>query len=358
MDSIESLPRRRRHTGMSYKFQRLREKIRNAVSSGELSGKLPGERELARRFNVNAKTLSKALTDLAAEGLRHRSIGRGTFVKGATPEEGSGDGRWLLVVDTAVDQQLITQLRSHNSQIEMTDDPISLRPSYLSQFAAVVDMAGETPESFLRDLLVRNIPVVTVGREPRTYSTNSVIIDIMLGASYLTRDLILAGHRRFLALESRNRTSVTEAIRRTAARYCNDFSVDACFPKDVACGIDYGATACVCDTVQGAFEAMDALANAGIGVPQGMSVTAVGRAEEDCPCTGYYVSQRNKANAVVELLRNAQPGRPTVLWLAGTLVDRGTIASLTAPLVAAEEAAMEASRDYPILSLAQRAAVG
>src|SRR5471032_1268295 len=73
-------------SGMSYKFQRLREKLRAAVASGELSGKLPGERALARRFHVNAKTLSKALTDLAAEGLLHRSIGRGTFVKG---EEGT-----------------------------------------------------------------------------------------------------------------------------------------------------------------------------------------------------------------------------------------------------------------------------
>src|SRR5882757_3666985 len=73
-----------RGRGMSYKFQRLREKLRAAVASGELSGKLPGERALAKRFHVNAKTLSKALTDLAAEGLLDRSIGRGTYVKDAS----------------------------------------------------------------------------------------------------------------------------------------------------------------------------------------------------------------------------------------------------------------------------------
>src|SRR3954470_21421446 len=67
---------------LSYKFQRLREKLRSAIATGELNGKLPGERQLARRFRVNAKTLSKALTDLAAEGLLERSIGRGTFVRG------------------------------------------------------------------------------------------------------------------------------------------------------------------------------------------------------------------------------------------------------------------------------------
>src|SRR5579862_948748 len=96
---MEKAPLRRTQSGMSYKFQRLREKIRNAVTSGELSGKLPGERELARRFHVNAKTLSKALTDLAAEGLLHRSIGRGTFVKGQEPQDIAAQGAWLLLTD-------------------------------------------------------------------------------------------------------------------------------------------------------------------------------------------------------------------------------------------------------------------
>ena len=55
----------------------MRERLRSAVVSGELQGKLPGERTLARRFHVNAKTLSKALTDLAAEGLLDRSVIKG-----------------------------------------------------------------------------------------------------------------------------------------------------------------------------------------------------------------------------------------------------------------------------------------
>src|SRR5690349_24926652 len=84
---------------LSYKFQRLREKLRAAIASGELSGKLPGERQLARRFHVNAKTLSKALTDLAAEGLLDRSIGRGTFVKGegATASANGNNDRRLAI---------------------------------------------------------------------------------------------------------------------------------------------------------------------------------------------------------------------------------------------------------------------
>src|SRR6202167_2540549 len=101
MDDQATFPplAQREQLGLSYKFQRLREKIRQAVAKGELAGKLPGERALAKRFHVNAKTLSKALTDLAAEGLLDRSIGRGTFVKGSAPEPEVQAGPWLFIKD-------------------------------------------------------------------------------------------------------------------------------------------------------------------------------------------------------------------------------------------------------------------
>ncbi|GJQ26292.1 MAG: hypothetical protein HBSAPP02_13240 [Phycisphaerae bacterium] len=65
---------------LSYKFQRLREQLRQAILTGELTGRLPGERALGRRFEANAKTINKALCDLSSEGLVTRRIGRGTFV--------------------------------------------------------------------------------------------------------------------------------------------------------------------------------------------------------------------------------------------------------------------------------------
>lgn len=65
---------------LSYKFQRLREQLRQAIITGELTGRLPGERALGRRFEANAKTINKALCDLSSEGLVARRIGRGTFV--------------------------------------------------------------------------------------------------------------------------------------------------------------------------------------------------------------------------------------------------------------------------------------
>src|SRR5437868_15436500 len=112
-----------RPSGMSYKFQRLREKLRQAIASGELAGKLPGERTLARRFHVNAKTLSKALTDLAAEGLLDRSIGRGTYVKGQTPIAHARTGRWLIVCDPGREGWTLPRLLTQaNAEAQIVTD--------------------------------------------------------------------------------------------------------------------------------------------------------------------------------------------------------------------------------------------
>src|SRR5271168_1459478 len=161
--------------GLSYKFQRLREKIRQAVVSGELSGKLPGERELARRFRCNAKTLSKALTDLAGEGLLHRSIGRGTFVQGAEGSASGEKGAWLILADAQSDIALVSKLKAINPEVSVCEDVSLLRPSFISQFSAVIDLAEKTPELFVRDLLIRGIPLITLGSSQRTYSTHSVL---------------------------------------------------------------------------------------------------------------------------------------------------------------------------------------
>lgn len=327
-------------SGMSYKFQRLRERIRQAVASGELAGKLPGERELARRFQVNAKTLSKALTDLAAEGLLQRSIGRGTFVRDSKTETTEARGPWLLVVDSTSDQSLLEHLRGIHPQVETCTDLSALRPSVLTQFRAVIDLAAATPEAFFRDLMVRGIPVVAVGQDARTYSVNGVFLDAMLGAAQLTRQLVLGGHRHFVAVEDRGRITIADRIRRTASRYCDDYCVDACSAAEVAHAAEFGATACICDSVRSAQRTLETLSNAGINPPDRISLAAIGWSGSEYPCTGYYVDPRKQAEAVADILGHDQPGRPITLWLTGQIIDRRTTTPLKA--VGAGEMAMPA----------------
>ncbi len=316
--------RRGSRTGLSYKFQRLREKLRQAVVSGEFSGKLPGERALAKQFNVNAKTLSKALTDLAAEGLLDRSIGRGTYVKGSAPAVAT-DRRWLVVCDPdQIGWEVVQLIRAAHPALEVVTDVSTLRPSFLNGFSAVIDLATNTPEAFVRDLVVRNLPVVVVGKEPRTYSTHAVLFDGPLAVSMIGRDLMLSGHRRLAAVEPKGCTVVASTLRSTAARYARDVTVDACFPHDVPAMAAAGITAFVCQSVSWAQHVSEQLARLGYAVPAQVSLAAIGSTSDDQPFSGYYLHRSEKVNAIVGLLNDTQAYRPTTLWLAGRAVDRGT----------------------------------
>jgi DNA-binding transcriptional regulator YhcF (GntR family) len=315
---------------LSYKFQRLREKLRAAIASGELHGRLPGERQLAKRFHVNAKTLSKALTDLAAEGLLDRSIGRGTFVKSATsttPANTPAD-RWLVVCDPdQVSSGIIEHLKRFHENIQVVTEASALRPSFLNPIKAVIDLSSHTSDAFLRDLIVRNITVVLVGREPTTYSVNAVLVDRSLGAACLARDMMLSGHRRFLAVERRGQVCVAEAIRRTAQRYAPESTVDSVYPQDVAAVVEQsGATAVICDTRRAAVQIRESLTRRDIEVPTRVSLAAIGSGWGDYPCSGYFLHSQQKADTIVQLIRETNLKRPTTIWLTGAFVDTGTIA--------------------------------
>lgn len=351
----ESLRRRRAPSEYSYKFQRLRERIRQAVASGELQGKLPGERNLARRFQVNAKTLSKALTDLAAEGLLSRSIGRGTFVKGAS-EETTTPGSWLVVCDAdPATIPLIAALRRKNPQLEVIQNVNSLRPSFLNQFCGVIDLGAATPQSFVRDMIVRNLPLVVVGREPQTYSTNAALLDISYLAGRLARELIMAGHRRLAVVQDEaapaesaptqaeqygspaplQDTAISKALRSTAARYGPEATVTNCRRGEVLSLIEQGVTALVCSSPTAATEVRRALSDAGFAVPGVVSVAAIGTADDNYPCTGFYLSGDEEAEAVIHLLHNAKSSGAAVLWLTGKYVDQATTGPAPAPAGAA-----------------------
>jgi DNA-binding LacI/PurR family transcriptional regulator len=194
----------------------------------------------------------------------------------------------------------------------------------------VIDMATGTSEAFLRDLVVRNIPVVVVGKEPRTYSTHAVLFDGPLAVSQIGRDLLLSGHRRVAAVEPRQCTVVADTLRKVAARYAPEATVDACFPNDVATMIDNGVTAFVCQSVDWARQVREQLDKRSIKVPGQVSLVAVGTTSDEQPVSGYFLHRSEKVNAIVQLLNDTQNARPTTLWLAGRFVDRGTTSPLAA----------------------------
>jgi hypothetical protein len=312
-------------TALSYKFQRLREKLREAITNGELAGKLPGERALAKRFHANAKTMSKALTDLAAEGLLDRIVGRGTFVKGSAPSGLSGK-RWLVLCDPQhVTSDAMLMLSKVHPDFDISTDLTKARPSYINQFSAVIDMDSSTPDALIRELVVRNLPVVVVGCKPTTYSTHSVQCDYPLAISMAGRDLMLAGHVRIAAVEPQASSMVAATLRSSAARYAPNATIDACFPTDVPAMIENGVTAFVCASVDLAEEVKARISLLESDITRQISLMAVGLAPSEPPCSGYYIGQEQQITAIQQLLSDTSSNRPTTIWLTARFVDRFTV---------------------------------
>jgi hypothetical protein len=330
--SSQTAPRSsKREDGLSYKFQRLRERLRTAVSSGELTGKLPGERSLARRFHVNAKTLSKALTDLAAEGLLDRSIGRGTYVKEQTAGSNNNRGRLLVLCEESrAASPVLRYFLEVNPDAVVVHDCSSVRPSFLKSFGGVIDLGTNTSESFLRSLIVRNIPVVAVNREPNLYSMHHVGPDRALGGFSLARDLLLGGHTQVAVIESRPRSVVGRAVKQAVNRYAPEALVQVVAPDKAVEAVRSGATAIVCDATNCARRVRAALEADGLRVPQDVSLATIGCCNDAYPCSGQFVDSKLVVQSVIDLMNggNNQNHRPAMIWLAPQWVDCGTTRDL------------------------------
>lgn len=76
-------------------YLQIRNQIFDLIRSGDLpsGARLPSERELARRLNVNRSTVSSAYKELVAEGLVEGQVGRGTVVC-AAPFHPTSHGRF------------------------------------------------------------------------------------------------------------------------------------------------------------------------------------------------------------------------------------------------------------------------
>jgi hypothetical protein len=329
MDTVPSSAKTQGPSGsrggkLSYKFQRLRERIRRAIVSGELSGKLPGERELARRFRANPKTMGKALTDLAAEGLLDRSIGRGTYVRGSEGEQKASAGRWLILCDQSdQDCPVIAHFVGAHAEVEVGTVSAAIRPSYIKQFSLVIDLAKSTPESVHRDLLIRGIPVLLVEKESGSFRMNSVLLDRAHAVADLTREMVLAGHRRILVVEQMLDGKALQIARTTAKRYSSQSQVESCTVADIPSAANGEAGAILCQRVVNPREVQELV----VRHPHlaSLSVVGTGVCVDEPAYTGVYITPAELGAAAMKMLEDVANYRPTTLWLSGRYIDRGTI---------------------------------
>lgn len=233
---------------LSYKFQRLRERIRRSILAGEFSDRLPGERALARRYHANAKTVNKALCDLAAEGLLIRHIGRGTFVNKSEPEEGEPapglrSRRFACIsrIGSAAHERFDREIHAglaehgdrlmthesctHNGAASLDDWPADARSEseglFVTMPRALSDLC-ELDESLILHACRRQTPIVAVGACAASAKLNAVAPDFVDGGFRLAEHLLRLGCdviRAFVTQQSRESTAVLNGARTAAARF-------------------------------------------------------------------------------------------------------------------------------------------
>lgn len=308
---------------LSYKFQRLRERLREAIETGVLQGKLPGERALARQFRVNAKTLSKALTDLAAEGLLERTIGRGTFVRGQSEGGINRAGKWLILFNPGrTCDGLADALAAAAGESILVSDPEAVRPSMLSGVTAAIDVHGTVPETTQRDLLLRGIKFVLIDRAPSNFSAFSVLIDRVYCVHKLSQKLVLAGHQHIGIVGSD--PDLLASARHAARRLEERTELLSVSPDDTATLQKLDAV--ITQDFVLARRVRDSLERAGRSVPGDVSLLTLGVDDGLFPAfSGIYLSRSQIADTIRHLLAESNSTKPRPIWLVGSEYDNGTL---------------------------------
>ncbi len=349
------------HDRLSYKFQRLREAIRESIESGDLRQKLPGERELARRFGVNAKTISKALTDLTLEGLLVRRVGRGTFVASQQNQDRMiGSNRrylWLASADAdrAYVESMFELARNRLGTLNHCIDLQVFQPNQrgelpercvevakLKQLAGIVLSSCAPSRAFVADLCRRHMPAVLCNARSPFIKIPAVVADVALGTFELTEHLIQMGHRAIrLLIDQRASWHSSPAqrgyhtalgrygIEPLAARCCGRGDVSAVISGEP----DSSAVICVGGRLAAAVKRR--LHTLGGFDPRQTSLAAVlepGESQgQERGITAYEVEADEVLEWVMRSLFDQSPGEPPrEVLVPGTFRDRGSTHSVPA----------------------------
>lgn len=342
---------------LSYKYQRLRERLRLAVKNGELVGKLPGERELARRYSANAKTINKALNDLAMEGLILRHVGRGTFVAGSGPTRqipamSSRNFVWVAPAMDQRDEKLLLSiisdlLKSRGHRIEVLRGQLDgfgelpenvLSPRLLRQIDGVLIVGARPSRELLANLRRRHMPVVLINNHHADIRLPTVLADQSYGAFALSERCIQLGHRRIrmlLRAESLPAGSAAQSGYEAAMQYYGleplpPIQADASFDWFSLVGDGDRPTALICVSGQMAADVREKMTEAGLDLPGQMSIAAICCPGESCAqrhsITSYEFDPKRVFHWATEFITSGtSPHGPQMAVVPGQLVDRGSV---------------------------------
>jgi DNA-binding LacI/PurR family transcriptional regulator len=345
--------------GLSYKFQRVRERLRQAIENNELTEKLPGERELSRRYGANPKTINKALTDLATEGLLVRHVGRGTFVSRSTGgKSGSVPAEQLtfgFVVPAeglnACAQELYRRtaavLRGQGHELQQITIPNEARGELsgrrlsadrLRAFDGLALFGFRPCPALLASAAREHVPVVMAGNQHDQLRTAAVLVDYAQGAFELCQHLIYLGHKEIRLCIDPVLAPAAEAAERgyRAAMQRNGLHTRPVCDGDAALiASDSGRpTAIICVGSAPLTAVLKAAHNR-----SALSLCCIPEPCDTAPVqqriTSYEADPDQLAKWIADLLITASPARwQRVVIVPGAMVERGSTAPVAGPMPA------------------------
>ncbi len=220
-----------REPGAPAPYQQIREILRYEVIERMLPGdRVAAERDLARRFDANRATISRAIASLVNEGLLVRRVGRGTFVSDGGESGKRTRTRCVGLVmphicgefPAGIVRSAVRALRDRGYKTVLFDseDSIHAEAAELDRLAregldGALVMPVERPDNVpLFNRIARlGLPLVFLDRKPLGLEGDLVASDNFRGAYDATTRLIERGHIRIAHLTwliERQCTSIAE----------------------------------------------------------------------------------------------------------------------------------------------------
>jgi len=290
-----------RHAALPIYLQ-VKHQLRDAILDGSLTGRVPSERELARKYGIAQMTARRALGELVHEGILYRQVGRGTFVCGPGAASGLAHAIGVAlcpkVADGASNPYFSRVLRG----VEQACRGHACSVLFTSAIDELAEAAGAHPASNSRNKVdgvlavamddedavrraARRMPTIALDNEFEGVSC--VVADNAAGGYQATSHLLELGHRRIAHLAGHQGSAVGRQRLAGYRRALEDHGVEADPEWVCPCGFDVDAgyaqaatllalspppTAVFCANDAVALGAMKRLREEGLTVPDDISV--------------------------------------------------------------------------------------
>jgi len=189
------------------KYIHIKNSIRESIKNGSIVDKLPGERVLAKDFNVSYMTIRKAVTELEEEGILHKFTTKGTFVshRKMSPKVTQNIGFFLderikegisSPYYSLIFKALETEVKKNGYNLLLFSDSHSLNPlNNQKKIDGVIICCFPRLESQIQELK-KILPIVLLDNIASDKSIPSVTIDNYNSCSESANYLRSLGHRR------------------------------------------------------------------------------------------------------------------------------------------------------------------